>query len=308
MFDIKMEHILMLIIVAFVLYKFMSRCSYINSFSVDGQESNTNCDIPCYGLTYSDKDHNGSNVCEFNECSASNIYTSIENFGCSNNPNGFIDNCCNLQKCNKLTCNNDKDCNGHHNICNDGLCQCKNDKFNFNATPPCSECNHTYLNPDKNCKKCRKKNGIDGKLLDPKENCKDCLYGFDINSSCTKCINNDLDINSSCTKCTNAPYTGRPRDNLVIPDCIKCANENMDADRNCEFINCNNIINENTCNNNTNDYCAWEDEKCKVKKSKPCGFSGGQLQCKKGFKCDCNQPSNCMYENKICIKMIDFIY
>ena len=252
---IKMEHVLILIIVAFVLYKFMSRCSYIDGFSLGGQESNTNCDISCHGLVYSDVNHSGKNVCEFNQCSASDIYTSIENFGCSDSPNGFIDKCCNLQKC-KSTCNNDNDCNSHK--CNDGLCQCKNDNFNFNAIPPCSECNNTYLDPDRLCRSCKDRDGIDGDLLDPDYNCEKCINHYDISSSCTKCIYNNLDINTSCTTCID--------DNLDIStSCIRCKYRNgihgfyLDPDYNCEKCMYNLDINTSctTCINDNLDINSW---------------------------------------------------
>ena len=145
------------------------------------------------------------------------------------------------------------------------------------------------------CTKCINDN------LDINSSCTKCINNnLDINSSCTKCINHNLDIKYSCTKCTRITHTGQERDNLVTPDCIKCANDNMDADRNCEFINCNNIINENTCNNNTNDYCAWEDEQCKVKENKPCRFNQTNLECINGYNCLC--PNNpCFNEDHYCI-------
>ena len=51
MAELKMEHILILVIVVFVLYHFMGRCQ-CNGFSVGGQGLNASC--VCSGQTNSD--------------------------------------------------------------------------------------------------------------------------------------------------------------------------------------------------------------------------------------------------------------
>ncbi len=98
---------LIFIIIGYFIERLLS--NKYNYFSLNDKESNDTCEKSCYGLTYSDKDHNGSNVCEFNECSEINKYTSIENFGCSDDPNLFssLGDCCNTQICDPPLCHND---------------------------------------------------------------------------------------------------------------------------------------------------------------------------------------------------------
>jgi len=128
-------------------------------------------------------------------------------------------------------CNNNQDCNGHHNKCKGGLCQCKNDKFNFNANPPCSECNNTYFDSDQNCRWCKDRDGIDGDWLDPDKNCEKCYNGLDISSSCTKCIDDDLDPLSLCTVCKDRDGIDGE---LLDPDnCDQCVNDDLDISSSC---------------------------------------------------------------------------
>ena len=87
------------------------------------------------------------------------------------------------------------------------------------------------------------------------------MYNYDINTSCTTCIDDNLDLDEFCIQCKDRD--GIDGDYLDPKDCTKCNNENMDAERNCKFINDADI-----CKKDMNNSCVWEHGSCKVKKIK----------------------------------------
>ena len=122
--------LLILLLLYIIYYTFNYDCTngVIDGFRND-IKPNT-CDKPCYGLIYNDKEHTPPyqyNICEFNQCSASNNYTSIEDFSCSNNPNDLLKlgDCCDTQKCEPPLCPDDF-CNNNGSVSGGGYeaCSC----------------------------------------------------------------------------------------------------------------------------------------------------------------------------------------